>query len=82
MTDIYERLLEGDFILKGKKLFLMSEMPTKTHKDTSIRYEVYFHSIQWKCINQNQHCTLLDVHFHTEPHYISHYPEKKTKCTL
>lgn len=44
MTDIYEKLLKSDFILKVKNFFLASEIPTKTHGDTCERYKQFLYN--------------------------------------
>lgn len=44
MTDIYEKLLKSDFILKVKNFFLASEIPTKTHGYISERYTQFLYN--------------------------------------
>lgn len=44
MTDIYEKLLKSDFILKVKNSFLVHEIQTKTQGDISDRHKHFLYS--------------------------------------
>lgn len=44
MTDIWEKVLKSDFILKVKNFFLATEIPTKTHGYISERYKQFLYN--------------------------------------